>query len=57
MWKHKLVYGNIVEINRTKKNITNSELFKFKSRIANDTGNTGTLGAEKVVPSKYLEYR
>ena len=35
-------------------NITDSELFKFKSRFIINTGNTGTANIEIAVPLKHL---
>ena len=34
--------------------ITNSVLFKFKSRFLNNTNNVGTLNKEITLPSKHL---
>ena len=46
MQKKQEVYGNsVVEMNQ----MINSELFKFKSRFTNMTGNLGTANVEKAV--------
>ena len=52
MQKHKQIYGSTTRISPVIQ--TDSESFKFKSGLSNNTGNAGTVNIEVAMPLKYF---